>query len=207
MGCNSCRSACEDCSEGGITFRRAVRVAVVEMQKPLADTVPAPSVVLTPADLRLPTEMALQDLVNHAGGAADLGSDPNSASRSTDSKRYFPELGSDPNSAGHRQDVSSSAGQSCNDSVIATLNIAYGAHLARARPEIEPQFCAQPVPPVNRRIGVRAQFGIARPTNTTAEGRIGIRPQICYTAREFEAGLKSRLTDHAAVPLTSGAAE
>ena len=42
-----------------------------------------------------------------------------------------------------------------------------------------------------RRIGVRAQFGEASLTSSTASGRIGIRPQICYAAPEFGAEAKA----------------
>ncbi len=38
-----------------------------------------------------------------------------------------------------------------------------------------------------RRIGVRAQFGDASATHLKLLGRIGIRPQICYTRARFEA--------------------
>ena len=41
-----------------------------------------------------------------------------------------------------------------------------------------------------RRIGVRAQFGDAQLATSKAPGRIGIRPQICYTAPVFGAGAK-----------------
>jgi hypothetical protein len=37
-----------------------------------------------------------------------------------------------------------------------------------------------------RRIGVRAQFGDAFVTQMQAMGRIGIRPQICYSVCLFE---------------------
>ena len=176
MGCNSCRSACEDCSEGGITFRRSVRV--------VAGAVPALSVGLTPADVR-------------PSAVADLGSDPNSVSRTVNRKRSFPELGPDHNSADHRDNTSnrfspSSPYEECADSYVTDNNPSLDP-INRSSAEI-------------RRIGVRAQFEDASATNSTTVGRIGIRPQICYAAREFEAGLKSRLIDDAVVPLTPGAA-
>ena len=39
-----------------------------------------------------------------------------------------------------------------------------------------------------RRIGVRAQFGVAFFALLTALGRIGIRPQICYGVAEIDGG-------------------
>jgi len=189
MGCNSCRSACGDCSEGGITFRRAVRV--------VGGALPVPNVVLPPADMRLPAEMARQDLVNLASGVADLGSDPNSASRSRDSKRLFPELGSDPNSAEHRINSSSMFSASSPYSGGA------GSYLIDNNLSLDSINGPRAE---TRRIGVRAQFGDATATNSTTVGRIGIRPQICYVAPEIEAGPKSRLINDAVVPLSLGAA-
>ena len=260
MGCNSCRSACEDCSEGGMTFRRSVRG--------VGGAVPAPNVVLTPADVRPSAETACQDLVDHASGVADLGSDPgasqsgvtqqpapiptfpqrgkgqqpsatgtpvgcwfcslprwgragvgvgfqthqfeshpsdpNSTPHATDSQRAFPELGSDPNSAGHSGNTSNEFSASSPYSESAY------SYLIDTDPSLDPinRLCTE-----TRRIGVRAQFGDVSATDSTAVGQTGktpspgIRPQICYTAREFQAELKSlRDDDDAVVPLTPGAA-
>ena len=41
---------------------------------------------------------------------------------------------------------------------------------------------------MGRRIGVRAQFGVAFFALLTALGRIGIRPQICYGVAEIDGG-------------------
>ncbi len=160
MGCNSCRSACGDCSEGGVTFRRAVRPAV-----PAARSAPV-----------IGTESRGNLDGMHA--VADLGSDPNSAARSVDSKRSFPELGSDPNSAGRRD----------NSSRVFSAASAYAAsdcsYLIDNNRLLDPisKPCAE-----TRRMGVRAQFGEASSTNSTAVGRIGIRPQFCCAAPDFEA--------------------
>ena len=179
MGCNSCRSACEDCSEGGITFRRTARQAV-----PL----------VSPASAFGPEPRSSFD---GARAVADLGSDPNSAPHAIDSQRSFPELGSDPNSAGHRDNTSNGFSASSPYSESVKSN------------QIDNKLSFDPINgprAETRRIGVRAQFGDASSANSAIDGRIGIRPQICYAAREFEAGLKSRLIDDAVVPLTPGAA-
>ena len=179
MGCNSCRSACEDCSEGGITFRRSVRVAVSAVK-------PATAFGTGP-----------RSSVDGARAVADLGSDPNSAAHATDGQRSFPELGSDPNSAGHPDNISnvllaSSPYEKSAYSYLIDINLSLDP-INGSRAEI-------------RRIGVRAQFEDASATNSTTVGRIGIRPQICYTAREFEVGPESRLIDDADVPRNPGAA-
>jgi len=179
MGCNSCRSACEDCSEGGVTFRRAVRL-VVSAARPAA-------VVGTESGNNLD------------GGrwVADLGSDPNSAQSFVYSERSFPELGSDPNSAGHRDNSSREflAYSPYLESAYSYLIDNNSSLDSINGPRAE-----------TRRIGVRAQFGDASATNSTTVGRIGIRPQICYVAPEIEAGPKSRLINDAVVPLSLGAA-
>ncbi len=179
MGCNSCRSACEDCSEGGITFRRSARQAV-----PLVS--PASACGTEP-----------RSSVDGARAVADLGSDPNSAAHATDGQRSFPELGSDPNSAGHPDNnssvlLASSPYEKSVHSYLIDINLSLDP-INGSRAEI-------------RRIGVRAQFEDASATNSTTVGRIWIRPQICYAACEFEADPKSRLINDAVVPLTPGAA-
>jgi hypothetical protein len=161
MGCNTCRSACGDCSEGGITFKRAVRPVVPAAR-------PAAVVGAEPGS-------------NLDGGqaVADLGSDPNSAARSVNGKRSFPELGSDPNSAGHRDSSSREVSASIPYSESA------GSYLIDNNSSLDSINGPRAE---TRRIGVRAQFGDASATNSTTVGRIGIRPQICYVAPEIEAG-------------------
>ncbi len=185
MGCNSCRSACEDCSEGGIIFRRSRRPALPVVRPTAVFGAKPPS------------------SVDGGRAVAEMGSDPNSASHAIDSQRSFPELGSDPNSAGHK-DIGSSM-----FSASSPYKKSDDSYLININSSLDPINgpCAE-----TRRMGVRAQFGDVSATNLTTVGRIGktpspgIRPQICYAAREFEAGLKSRLIDDAVVPLTPGAA-
>ncbi len=179
MGCNSCRSACGDCSEGGIAFRRAVRPALPVVRL-AAVFGPEPS-----------------SIVDGERAVADLGSDPNSAAHATDGQRSFPELGSDPNSAGHPDNISNVllASSPYEKSAYSYLIDNNSSLDSINGPRAE-----------TRRIGVRAQFGDASATNSTTVGRIGIRPQICYVAPEIEAGPKSRLINDAVVPLSLGAA-
>ncbi len=160
MGCNSCRSACEDCSEGGVTFRRAVRL-VVSAARPAA-------VVGTESGNNLD------------GGrlVAELGSDPNSAQSFVYSERSFPELGSDPNSAGHWDNSSTVFSAS---SAHATSVDSYVIHNDRSSDSINGQRA------VNRRMGVRAQFGDASSANPAVDGRIGIRPPFRYPVPDFGA--------------------
>jgi len=47
---------------------------------------------------------------------------------------------------------------------------------------------------VARRIGVRAQFGETAPASWVPGDRIGIRPQICYSARPVDAGVNAGVT-------------
>ena len=160
MGCNSCRSACEDCSEGGVTFRRAVRL-VVSAARPA-------SVVGTESGNNL----------DGGRSVADLGSDPNSAARTVDSERSFPELGSDPNSAGHRDNnprefsASSPYSESANSYLIDNNPSIDSINGPRAE---------------TRRMGVRAPFGHASPSDSTAVGRMGIRPPFRYAVPDSEA--------------------
>jgi len=178
MGCNSCRSACEDCSEGGITFRRSVRPALPVVR-------PAAVFGAEP-----------RSSVDEGRAVADLGSDPNSAAHATDGQRSFPELGSDPNSAGHKDNDSSTF------SASSLYKKSADSYLINICPSLDPINGPRAE---TRRIGVRAQFGDATATNSTTVGRIGIRPQICYVAPEIEAGPKSRLINDAVVPLSLGA--
>ena len=160
MGCNSCRSACEDCSEGGITFRRSVRPAL-PVVRPAAVFGAKPS-----------------GSVDGGRAVAEMGSDPNSASHAIDSQRSFPELGSDPNSAGRKDNGSrmfsaSSPYIKSDDSYLIDIN-----------PSLDPINgpCAK-----TRRMGVRAQFGYASSINPADDGRIGIRPPFSCAAPDFEA--------------------
>ncbi len=166
MGCNSCRSACEDCSEGGITFRRSARQAV-----PLVSAASA-----------FGTEP--RSSVDGARAVADLGSDPNSAPHAIDSQRSFPELGSDPNSAGNRDKNSD---EFCASSPYTKNDDSYLIDINSSIDPINWQ-CVETL-----RIGVRAQFGDAPSANPAEDCRIGktpspgIRPPFSCAAPDFEA--------------------
>lgn len=160
MGCNCCRSACEDCSEGGITFRRAALRAVAEM---------------------LPTASGSRE-----GGrdAAEMGSDPDSAARTFVGAQSITESGSDPILADHR-DVTSYeflASIAYRESAESYLN--------RIDPQSDPidwQFAETRRMGVRAQFGDTSP---ANPTPVGRIGKTpspGIRPPFSCTAPEVEA--------------------
>ena len=145
------------------------------------------------------TQIGFQYHFQCAQVVADLGSDPNSARDFEISDRCLPELGSDPNSAGHPDSASVSAAQR-SDRLAMKANavqvsaaiyfVSGGACCIRAGRLNVPRTKAGRGSLLARRIGVRAQFDDAQLATSKALGRIGIRPQICYTAPVFGAGAK-----------------
>ena len=136
---------------------------------------------------------------NCSHAVADLGSDPNSVRDLEICQRRSPELGSDPNSAGHPDSASVGVAQRNGRFAIKTnpaqvyfaiYFVSGSARCIRAGAQKSYASGEGCMPVLARRIGVRAQFGEAPLANSTAPGRIGIRPQICCSARDLSARAK-----------------